>query len=403
MERKSYSIRLENLAKAQERAAAMQRKAEKMGIPFPTITFGEPYEHNYRNIDNQEVSVWLVDVALEGEGIDKPVSFGGWKIIGRFNHEYPTGVIFNRLSDDVNPKFIERFEKENISYCEECGKKLHRLNTYAIQNEESGDQMLVGSSCMHKFVPIQKSVDEIINFYCHLPEDMGLGEGDDWYARDAAPSKYDSTYSYLRGAFMVLLAGKSHRDPLFPFYVTESRKYARGVPAMARGGHLDEVKKIIKHFDDAESEMHHLQLFIQALPDNEFNTKLKRIAGCEYHLITDQNVLAWGAIKYYDYLHTRKPKKVGHENNNLWIGQPGEVLEQNVHYEGGKYLYSGTYDEIWLYTFKTKEGNTITWKTGYRDMSEVESNFIMRGRIKEHTEFHGVRQTQVTRPSFRAI
>lgn len=61
------------------------------------------------------------------------------------------------------------------------------------------------------------------------------------------------------------------------------------------------------------------------------------------------------------------------------------------------------YGDSYLFTFKTAEGNTITWKTSYMDTEFLQGDMNIRGRVKELTEYNGVKQTQVTRAKLRKL
>lgn len=395
MNTKSFRIPIENVGLAHERMDKLARRAEKLGISFPDITYGEPYKTFRRDITGQILVNWWVDVTLEGEGIDRPVSYGGWRIIAQFNHEYPK-VILNKLGDYVNPVFISRFEAENVSWCQHCHKAIRRKNTYVISREDDGSQMLVGSSCMHHFVPDQKPIDQVMAFYMHVMEEFhnrdeeGLG----W----AGESKFVDTYTYLRSCFMVLLTGVSVRDERFGEIVGHVMTLT--LPKREYATLYRLVTKAFEKYDDAESEMFHLQKFIEDLPEgNEFNVRLKRMCEPGYHLIKDNNTVKWGAVKYYDYLHRDVPVNVSE-----WMGEVGERLEDvPVTFVGGKYLYDSMYDSVYLYTFKTKEGNIITWKTSYTEEEFLVGDIEITGRIKEHTEFRGVKQTQITRAKIKRL
>lgn len=168
------------------------------------------------------------------------------------------------------------------------------------------------------------------------------------------------------------------------------------------GSEQDEfLKKAIASEEDARSEMYHMNLFIQSLYEgNEFNVRLKRICEPGYHRIKDNNTVRWGAKKYYDYIHT--PRQI-RSSDNKWVAEVGQVLELRVKFEKRVFLFSNEYGDSYLFTFKTAEGNTITWKTSYMDTEFLQGDMIIRGRVKELTEFNGVKQTQVTRARLRKL
>lgn len=396
MTAKTYQIPIENDGMAFERITVLQRKAEKMGITFPHVTFGEPYKTITRDkLTPHVIHVhWWRDITLEGEGIDKPVSYGGWKIIGQFNHEYPK-VILNRLSDDIKADYIQRFEDKNVSYCEDCQKQIYRHNTYVIENEETHNQMLIGSTCMHKYVPHQKSVDDIMKFYLSIGEMFNDGEDGLCHRGEL---RYQDTYQYLRCAFQCMLVGVHPKSEYFTPVMDHLLGSTRPRDQDSQVAFL--LHKAIEVQEDAESEMYHMVLFIGALYEgNEFNVRLKRMCEGGYHLVKDNNTIVWGAVKYFDYIHAPRKAKL----NSKWLGEVGQVLEVQVRYDSNKFLYSSEYGDSYLYIFKTQDGDIITWKTSYMDDEFLGGDMIIKGRIKELTEFNGVKQTQVTRARLRKL
>lgn len=396
---KKFAIPIDNTALVTERLKKLERTATRLGVPFPTVTQGEPYPVPRRDeITGELFNTWWVEFTLEGEGIDRPVSYGGWKIIGQFNHEYPK-VILNRLSDDINPDFIRRFEAENVSWCQHCNLLINRNNTYVIENEETHTQMLIGSTCMHHYVPHQKSLDSIMNYYTSI-QDMFSNEEDPDGIYFTRNEKYADTHDYLRSVFQVLLTGLGMKSELFDIVLGHLRS---GTMPKDRDSEIMEfLKKAMSYREDAESEMYHMKLFIAALSEhNDFNVRLKRMCEPGYHLIKDNNTVRWGASKYYDYIHT--PRQVRPATKSEWAGQVGDMLEVRVTFVDRIFLYSSEYGDSYLFTFKTAEGNTITWKTSYMDTEFFQGDMILRGRIKELTEYKGVKQTQVTRAKLRKL
>lgn len=211
--------------------------------------------------------------------------------------------------------------------------------------------------------------------------------------------RFADTHSYLRACFQVMLAGVDIKSELFDKVLGYVRTYQE-----PKAGSDEEhfVFKAREYREDAESEMFHMMLFISALSEsNDFNVRLKRMCEPGYHLIKDSNTVRWGAKKYYDYIH--RPRTVRKGANNKWVGEVGEMLEVRVTFEKRIFLFSNEYGDSYLFTFKTAEGNTITWKTSYMDTEFLEGDMIIRGRVKELTEYNGVKQTQVTRAKLRKL
>lgn len=81
-----------------------------------------------------------------------------------------------------------------------------------------------------------------------------------------------------------------------------------------------------------------------------------------------------------------------------WVGEVGEkynntVMLKNVY----TFISSFTEDLMGIYKFEDRSGNVIVWKTSIRDELEENKLYIISGRIKDHSEFKGEKQTVLTR------
>lgn len=98
-----------------------------------------------------------------------------------------------------------------------------------------------------------------------------------------------------------------------------------------------------------------------------------------------------------DYVKSlREQYVVDHAPKTEYFGNIGDKVELSltlIHTGGYETMYGYTY----VYTFVDSNGHQFIWKTGcYLDESEG-STLTVRGTIKAHSEYHGVRQTELTR------
>lgn len=98
-----------------------------------------------------------------------------------------------------------------------------------------------------------------------------------------------------------------------------------------------------------------------------------------------------------NYVKSLREKYVAdHAPKTEYFGNVGDKLELNltlIHIGG----YDTKYGYTYVYTFVDSEDHQFIWKTGcYLDESEG-STLTVRGTIKAHSEYHGVRQTELTR------
>lgn len=96
-----------------------------------------------------------------------------------------------------------------------------------------------------------------------------------------------------------------------------------------------------------------------------------------------------------------KALEVKAAGNTEYFGEVGQRIEVQVKlvkvvsFESFKYSY---YDSgiSYLHTFKDADGHTFIWKTGSSSIEEG-STVTLKGTIKEHSEYKGVKQTVLTR------
>lgn len=99
-------------------------------------------------------------------------------------------------------------------------------------------------------------------------------------------------------------------------------------------------------------------------------------------------------------------------SGSQWVGEAGERIERGVTYLGyGSYernAFSGYGTEtIYIYKFVDGDGNLLVWKTTACLEQEDEDGFLvpikrgtrltLRGTVKDHCEYHGTKQTALSR------
>lgn len=79
-----------------------------------------------------------------------------------------------------------------------------------------------------------------------------------------------------------------------------------------------------------------------------------------------------------------------------WYGSVKDKVDLNV-----KLVRRGNYDTMYgttfVYTFEDAQGHQLVWKTGTWLEQEVDSQVTLKGTIKAHTEYKGIKQTELTR------
>lgn len=90
-----------------------------------------------------------------------------------------------------------------------------------------------------------------------------------------------------------------------------------------------------------------------------------------------------------------------------YVGQIGERIEVK-----GTYVKSGSWEQpsyagfgmttMYVHTFKDADGNKFTWKTQNGVSFEYGENVVVKGTIKNHSEYRDEKQTELTRCKVQA-
>ena len=85
-----------------------------------------------------------------------------------------------------------------------------------------------------------------------------------------------------------------------------------------------------------------------------------------------------------------------------YMGEVGDkieldvVLEKRAYFEVPSFRGFGT-DTMYVYTFRTEQGNALVWKTTWGTDTEIGTKLHLKGTIKEHKEYADEKQTVLTR------
>lgn len=92
----------------------------------------------------------------------------------------------------------------------------------------------------------------------------------------------------------------------------------------------------------------------------------------------------------------REQWEVDNAPKTEWYGSVNDKVDLKV-----KLVRRGNYDTMYgttfVYTFEDAQGHQLVWKTGTWLEQEVDSDVTLKGTIKAHSEYKGIKQTELTR------
>ena len=103
----------------------------------------------------------------------------------------------------------------------------------------------------------------------------------------------------------------------------------------------------------------------------------------------------WWSLAWRSDIRETVKSKLPQAPESEYIGQVGDKVDLEV-----THIRTGSYDTqfgvTWVHSFTDEDGNVLVWKTGSHSSFKSDKIHI-KGTIKEHSEYNGVKQTVLTR------
>lgn len=386
-----YAIYKDFYPDVEKKLNRIAKKCIKHGNEFIFEVKGEEIREEY----NKELgrTEYHKFVLVEVEGTAK---INNWECIAVLeNHE--VGNIIRRINTEINVP--ERF-KNTDNICEHCNTKRQRNNLYVIHNIETDEWKQVGGNCLKLYTGglSMEYVTAYMDGITELEEFDGIvGRGKAYYhveeiisyavevinktgyfnAQSAIPTKY--------------IVSELIQDNLGRAIerINEEFKSARLDVRMSehdfhKDNTMEVVKNVIDYYNNLEDE-------------SEFVHNVKVMLNEGYALPKNFGFLCYLPEGYARYIQkeVEKAKKV----ETKYFGEIGKRYKDKVIQD---VTLVTSWETQWGYTGIYKiileDGSILTWKTNnglYLDRNEKFDKICFT--VKEHKEYKGEKQTEVTR------
>ena len=98
----------------------------------------------------------------------------------------------------------------------------------------------------------------------------------------------------------------------------------------------------------------------------------------------------------------KKALETFESTKSQYLGEIGERLTVKVILKK-VYIFEGVFGTTGIFTFEDEEENTIVWKTSADKAFEEDTIYVLTGKVKEHSEYRGDKQTVLTRCNFKEV
>lgn len=384
-----YLIHESNIERLERKVKAVANKCKKYGCDFHYQVVGEEFKEISVEGHNQVTRFVIVEV--EGKAI-----VNDWEFVAKVQHT-ENGNIITGVGIEVPEKYYT-----SKPVCEHCNSKRTRKYTYIVRNTETGEFKQVGKSCLKDFVggyDIEWAAQYISMF-----EELIVGE---------APMPGSSYRTYIETEEYLRYAAETIKH--FGFHKSEMREYSTLSKALTyynvdhgklTGKMAESYREEMAKVDfDANSE-YAKQVVVEAVQwikeqdeQNNYYHNLKVAVANQYIVGNVYGVLASLIATYNKAMEikAKREKAVEPEINSQYVGELKQRITATI--KSIKCVTSWDTDFGYTYIYKIigQDGNTYTWKTGKEIDEEAVVGWLIVGTVKAHTEFRGIKQTELTR------
>lgn len=386
-----YAIYEDFYPDVEKKLNRIAKKCKRYGNDFIFEVKGEEIREKYN--EETERTEYHKFILVDVDGTAK---IDDWECIAVLEI-HDVGNIIRRINTEINVP--ERFKHtENI--CEHCNSKRQRNNMYVIHNVKTDEWKQVGGSCLKVYTSglsmeyVTAYMDGIIELEEH---DSIVGHGKAYY-------NVNDIISYA--IEVINKTGYFNSQSMLP------TKYV--VSTMMHNNLSRAIESINKDFKDAR-----LDVRFSEIDFNKENTKDNTEKIIDYYknlednsefvhnvkVMLNEKVVLPKNIGYLCYLpegyakHIQKEVEKAKKIETKYFGEVGKRYKDKV-IENITLITS--WETQWGYTGIYKiileDGSILTWKTNnYLYLEKNEEFDKISFTVKEHKEYRGEKQTEVTR------
>ena len=347
-----------------------------------------------------EVDIDVVKIELSGTFIGERVSLKGWRIMGSADYSSEQSEAIMRCNDECDPTLKEMLREKRAHVCEHCNRRVWRNKMLILKHEESGEQKVVGSTCLADFVGW--GTPENILWLSDLKSIIAKEWDEDGIVFRREDAKAELV-DYLCVARFIIrdrggwAHGKNADEPTSEFI---SNAYSFNPKAAYQFREILDKKVTDRDLLDVQEAIKWSKE--QALGGNTFHQDLQVYIKDGYVTRPMWSNAFWivgGWVNMKNKEATQRPILNEHFGN---VGDWVDWEDFEVVFTTGFHTQFGY---TWVYKLRDKDGRTFLNKSGTpwsyngdKGRTDIERGHIVRirGKIQEHTEYEGRLETRLS-------
>lgn len=371
MESRNFNISVAKKSNINKQLEKMNKRSIRLGLGEIVWTFGKSF------VDSK--GILSLPIEISGPLF---VSYQDWEFVATLQH-LPTGEnIIRSIIEDAD---IPLHYREHGSICEHCKVNRYRKDTYLVRNINHKGYVQVGSSCIKDFLGNQSPdniivranfASEIINFINRMGQDSAA---EPHYIINnflAQVSACISVHGWLSKTKAYDNGGKSTVSRVQDYFINNVSDFT------------------VSDFDLKKAE--EAIFWVENLSDQEVESSdyLYNIRAIARSGIVEWRTMGFAASIIPAFDKAENSKKVQIISNH--VGKIKSRENFNLQLKN-KFEYNGTYGMTYKYIFNDEFGNVIVWSASKPHDFLIGGKYVVRGTIKSHSEFKGIKQTEINR------
>lgn len=390
---KTFKIPEAKIEELRKRIAKVQKKCAKYNQDFHFAEVGETIEEI--KLGGKIYNVKFILIEASGTAV-----INNWEFVATIDHT-SKGNIINKGFLDIEVPIRYR---ESAPVCEHCGSNRYRKETYIVHNTETNDFKQVGRSCLKDYTNGLDAahIATLLESLAFLEEFESFGGSSFQYApKYYDPKKYLQYVIETVKNFGYVKSG----DPESTRARTDEFFYFLEDDWAFNSQCRENIKSKIQEINYQPLAEENVRLaekmiaWVKSVEDNsDYLHNLRTIFDSEYTSPKYFGYIAGLAPTYNKAIAKVEAQKTEEAQTikSTYQGNIGDKLDINITDVQLITSWDTQWGTTYIYKFIDTEGNIFTWKT---------SNWIrldrpvktLKGTVKDHTEYRGVQQTELTR------
>lgn len=388
-----YIIPIEKYEKFDKKIEKLNKKALKLNLEKIKIEILGTEMYEMKN--GLSVPCYKIEIIQNNQ-----IIINGYEFMGKLERNIGDTFIY-KGAEGVPASY------KSIKTCQHCNTNRFRKYLYVLKNDKS-EFITVGKSCLNDFVG-HKDAETIIQYY-QCVEDSFKVTNDDMFIED-----FEIDDTYIPGVYSV--------DDVIRASIVSIKEYGYSRSSEEGITTKDDVYSILhrknkecerlfrKSKEIPNKEVEDIKDFINNMDSNsDYIENLKLLISDGY---VKENML--GYIVSIPYTVNKRKSEILKESiesdiksKSDYIGEIGDKIESQVtFYKQTQYNrvsnYTGKYETVYNYMFLDENNNCILWNTTAVKDFDIGDKINLKGKIKSHKEYNGMKQTYVTRPACKFL